>query len=289
MADKQTKIEIPERLEDEADATSEQLQFIRQLIGGMSLQGFRFDYRKLGKWQASAVIDQLLALNKEASEPTPTKPRKQGPGCIASFAKGTTALIFWAVVLAGVAGGGYLIYWWMNKNPQTAQNTAENPSEDGSSNPADTPTGSPDGSARESSIFEGLGASDPPRGQADNTPDQPDTPTQPDTNPTPEPETPDTTVDRAATMQLVELEQMLVKLSQFTRNDFAADVRAQSSDAMQRRLDGFSAALAALDKTDATLSSRIRAVVEAFAAAEVDGPALREEIKAIRKAIDALK
>ena len=279
------QIQIPERRDDEPPATADQLAHIRELTTGQSLQGYRFDYRKLGTDQANAILQQLQAMNEQQT--TPSKPRKQGPGCVASFAKGATALIFWVAVLAGVAGGGYLIYWWMNKNPRTAQNTQENPFEDESNNPADTPGST----SRESSIFEGLSASDTPRDQPDNTPGRPDTPTPPDTTePNPEPDTtPDTTVDRAATMQLVELEEMLVKLSQFTRNDFAADVRAQSSDAMQRRLDAFAAALAALDQTDPTLSPRIRAVVEAFAATEVDGPALREEIKAIRKAIGELK
>lgn len=291
MADRQNQIEIPKRREDEAPASQEQLQLIRQLVSGLALHGYRFDYIKLGTDQASAIIDQLLALQAQqgnAAHP-PSRPRKQGPGCIASIAKGTTALIVWAVVLAGVAGGGYLIYWQMNRAPNTAE-TTENPFEDDAANSPDQTGKRSPGS--ESKIFEGLGVSDDPAPLADSTLNEPDTSeTAPDnTPPTPKP-VPDTALrdDPARSQQLLGVENLLVQLSQFTRSDFTQSIRVQSSEAMQKKLDTYPAALDALDARDPVLSARIRAVIDAFAGDTIDGPAIREEIKSIRKAMNAIK
>ena len=285
----QRQIQIPERREDEPPASPEQLARIRELTTGQSLQGYRFDYRKLGTDQADAVLKQLHAMNEQ--QPAPTRPSKQGPGCIASLAKGTTALIVWLVVLAGVAGGGYLIYWRMNQIPQTAESTDENPFEN--DQPATTPdrSSSPDNSTRGSTIFEGLGATDDTTPPPDPRPNQPDTPaTNPTTEPKPDPVTPPTpTVDRALAQQLKDLEEMLVSLSQYTRNDFTADLRARSAQGMATKLGAFPQALAALKAIDPTLPPRIEAVIDEFAAPTLDGPALREEIKAIRAVIDTLQ
>lgn len=284
MANQNTKIEIPERLENEEPATSEQLQFIRQLVSGQSLQGYRFDYRKLGKWQASAIIDQLIAIRDARQQPAPTKPRKQGPGCIASLAKGTTALIVWLIVLAGVAGGAYLIYWQMNQAPKNAESTDENPFENEQANRSPDADNNPGRKTPGSTIFEGLGVSD-------NDPAPPDTPTKqpntPTTEPTPRPEPvapPTPTIDRELAQQLKDLEEMLVSLSQYTRSDFAADLRVRSAEGMQTKLAAFPQALSALKAIDPTLPPRINAVIDAFAAPSFDGPRLREEIKAIRDA-----
>ncbi|MEM9345818.1 MAG: hypothetical protein AAGB26_04280 [Planctomycetota bacterium] len=292
MADRQNQIEIPERLEHEAPASPEQLQLIRQLVSGLALHGYRFDYIKLGTDQASAIIDQLLALQAQQGHAAPqaSKPRKQGPGCIASFAKGTTALIVWAVVLSGVAGGGYLIYWQMNQAPDTAD-TTENPfDDDAASNSPNQPGNRSTDS--ESKIFEGLGISDDPAPFADRTPNELDTPdtTLDATPPTPGPvPDPSPRADPARSQQLLGVENLLVQLSQFTRSDFALDVRIQSSEAMQKKLDTYPAALSALDARDSTLSARIRAIIDAFAGDTIDGPAIREEIKSIRKAMNAIK
>lgn len=287
MTHRQTQINIPERREDEPPASADQLQRIRQLATGRSLQGYRFDYRKLGSNQATSILNQLQAMNDQTT-PTP-KPAKQGPGCVASLAKGTTALIVWAIVIAGVTGGGYLIYNHIQNNPKpTASN--ENPDADPQDNPSttndrnDNPTRSTG-----STIFEGLGVSDtptPPNAPTPNTTDRTtDTP-----KPSPEPTLPPApTVDRDLINQLASLEEMLVKLSQYTRSDFAVSIRDQSSQAMQKKLDEYPKALAALDAADPTLSARIRAVIDAFAAPTVDGPALREDIKAIRDRIDKLQ
>lgn len=282
MADRQTKIQIPERLDDEAPATAEQLQLIRQLVTGLSLQGYRFDYRKLGTKQAAIIIDQLLAIQGQ-QRPT-AKPRKQGPGCIASFAKGTTALIVWAVVLAAVAGGAYLIYWQIRQAPATdgpqLADSTDDPAE-----PRDTADSGAEG--RESNIFSGLGASDDAEPPADPEPEAPDS-TTPATPPAPEPD-PTSPAGPGSTKQLLGVENLLVQLSQFTRNEFALDVRTLSSERMQKKLDTYPAALAALDAEDPTLSARIRAIIDAFAADQVDGPALRDEIKAIRQVIDDIQ
>jgi hypothetical protein len=281
MDDRQ--IQIPERRADEPPATPEQLALIRQLTAGLSLQGYRFDYRKLGLDQANTILKQLNAMNDQQT--TPTKPAKQGPGCIASLAKGTTALIFWAVILAAVAGGGYFIYDYINKNPKpTANPDANAPDQQAST---DTPN-PPDRETRGSTIFEGLGVSDTPR--TDATPaDKPDQPaTDPKTRPDPVTPTPPT-VDAELAQQLQDLEEMLVSLSQYTRNDFAADIRARSAQGMQNKLEAFPQALSALQKIDPTLPPRIRAVIDAFGADQFDGLSLRNEIKSIREAIDTLQ
>lgn len=285
MTSQQTQINIPERRDDEPPATAEQLQRIRQLATGRSLQGYRFDYRKLGHDQAATILNQLHAMT---DQPNPSAPRKQGPGCIASLAKGTTALIVWALVLAGVAGGAYLIYWQMNQTPaptDTAQNDDADP-QNTPENPANTTDNR--GASTGSTIFEGLGVSDSPNTPAPtpNTPgrttDTPDSATEPTLPPTP-------TINRDLIKQLAGLEEMLVKLSQFTRSDFAADIRDQSSQAMQKKLADYPKALATLDQADPTLSLRIQAVIDAFAAPNLDGPALRDDIKSIREAINKLQ
>lgn len=286
MADHSTEIEIPERLDNEEPATSEQLQFIRQLVSGQSLQGYRFDYRKLGKWQASAVIDQLIAI-RDAShiQTTPSPARKQGPGCIASLAKSTTALIFWAVILAGVAGGAYLIYNHIQSNPKVTASTEENapPDQQASSNTPKPPNNS-SRTTTGSSIFEGLGVSDTPSPTPEPIPTPPDSPS---TNPTPEPEPatpPAPTVARDLAQQLEGLEKMLVSLSQYTRNDFTPDLRAASAQGMTKKLDAFPKALCTLASIDPELPDRIRKTIETFASSEFDALALRNEIKAIRAA-----
>lgn len=288
MANRQTQIHIPEQIENEEPATAEQLQFIRQLVSGMSLQGFRFDYRKLGKWQASSVIDQLLELKNDQQTPA-APPRKQGPGCVASLVRSTTALVVFLVVLAGVTGGAYLIYNHIQNNPKpSATADTDNPAEQAEAdrpNPSDRPGNNTTGST----IFEGLGVSDSPTTPTDPAPTRPDgtpqvTPPTTETDPTPTP-----TAGRELTQQLASLEKLLVNLSQYTRNDFARDIREQSSQALHRNLDKYPQALAALDATDPTLSLRIRAAIDAFAGEQVDGPALREDIKALRSAIDALQ
>ena len=288
MADRQTKIEIPDPVEGEASATAEQLQFIRQLVEGMSLQGYRFDYRKLGTQQAAAVIDQLLSLNKTQgqSAPTPpTKPRKQGPGCIISLARGTTTLIVWAIVLAGVAGGAYLIHWRMNQVKPPSGDQQETAQADDTPN---SPQNNSDNTSRESSIFSGLGASDTP--STDPAP-RPNTPDDAPDSTTPDPITPPTPAgpDPALLKQIAGLEELLVKLSQYTRNDFPQNIRIQSSEAMQRKLADFDQAFAAISAKDPALARRISSVIADFAAQSVDGTAVREEIKAIRQALDTLR
>lgn len=282
----QRQIQIPERRENEPPASPEQLARIRELTSGQSLQGYRFDYRKLGKDQADAVLKQLHAMNEQ--QPAPNKPAKQGPGCIVSLAKGTTALTVWLVVLAGVAGGGYLIYWQINQAPKTTESTEENPleGEQAGRNP-DAPN-KPERNTRGSAIFEGLGVSDDtptPPGIGTNRPETPGT----NPGPAPEPTPPTPTVDREIAQQLKDLEEMLVSLSQYTRNDFAPGLRVRSAEGMMKKLEAFPKALSALKAIDPTIPPRIDAVIDAFAAPEVDGPGLRDEIKAIRQAIGKLK
>ena len=287
MAQRRTPIQVPPRTDDEAPASAEQLQFIRQLVTGMSLQGFRFDYRKMGSDQAASVIDQLLEMRDASEVPRPGK--QAGGGCVGAvmraFARGVTTLIVAAVVLAGVAGGGYLIWQKINEEPGT--NTSAQADADSAST-ADG--GSSDPNHKESKIFEGLYVEDdaPPddpgdtgnRDHADRNPtDRPETGT-PDTTPTTDPTPP---TDPAVAEQLDDLRLMLAQLKQFTRKDYDASIRGQSSAAMLRRLEQLPAVMKQLDPA---VAERIKQVVAGYSAAELDGQAMRAELDAL---LDVLK
>ncbi|MGB0768492.1 MAG: hypothetical protein ACPGYV_12375, partial [Phycisphaeraceae bacterium] len=107
MANRRTQIQIPDPDPGDPSATPQQLQTIRQLVAGMSLQGYRFDYRKLTATQAHAVIQQLHAMTQAPNQSNTNPPK--GPGCIASIAKTTTTLIVAAVVLVVVAAAAVLV------------------------------------------------------------------------------------------------------------------------------------------------------------------------------------
>ncbi len=60
------KLDIPEPMEDEEDATDKQVQYIRALMREAGASGFPEDVlQDLGKWQASSIIDQLQDLKKQ--------------------------------------------------------------------------------------------------------------------------------------------------------------------------------------------------------------------------------
>lgn len=51
---------VPPREEDEEDVTDKQLLFIEKLLSEIGNESINFDLSSLGKWQASAFIDQLI-------------------------------------------------------------------------------------------------------------------------------------------------------------------------------------------------------------------------------------
>lgn len=275
----QQQIHIPQRRDDDPPATAQQLKHIRQLVQGQSLQGYRFDYIKLSNTQAQAIIHQLTKMTEHTN--TTPKNRKQAPGCISQIVRSTTALVVWIIVLAGVAGGAYLIYWRVTQAPEQPKTANQQPAEDLTSDDQ-----TQNQSTRPSTIFHGLNASD-------NTPTQPSTtnptPTQPTITPpnptinTPTNPSPAPTPDPLLAQQRSDLLELLVKLSQYTRSDFAPSIRDQSSQAMHNKLDTLTSLLNTLDPA---LTKRIRDAVTAFASPQLDSQALRDEIKAIRQALE---
>ncbi len=56
----QIEINIPDMEEDEPSMTEKQDQFIQRLLGDIEGQDLKLKTNHLGKWQASALIDQLI-------------------------------------------------------------------------------------------------------------------------------------------------------------------------------------------------------------------------------------
>jgi hypothetical protein len=295
MADRRTPIQVPPRGDDEAPASPEQLQLIRQLVTGMSLTGFRFDYRKLGTAQAASVIDQLLQMRDADNIPTN---KAKGGGCIGSLVRGTVRLtvflVVLAIVLAGVAGGGYLIYQKMNETPSGVA------SDDAGDSDADEAGGALANARREKSkIFDGLYVEEDPNDKPGDAKDPelfPDTPNG--TTPRPRPSAPRTDApptpkpkprfSSEAVKQWEELEEMLVKLKTYTRTESAQDLRVVSVQIMQKRLARLAAAMDAIASADPALAERVRELVAGYDDETIDGQAMRDEIDAIREAVDAL-
>lgn len=292
MAQRRTPIQVPPRGEDEAPATAEQLQTIREMVTGMSLSGFRFDYRKMGTDQAGSVIEQLMQLRDMSGVPAK---QAGGGGCVGAvmraFARGVTTLVVAVIVLAGVAAGGYLIYKKINETPPGGQQVASQDGE-GDNDTKASDNNRDDGNLRDSKIFDGLKVRDD--NPADNdeprriTPGPITTDPGPTTDPNPVTPTPNP-LDRKVAEQLDALEQMLVQLSQFTRKDYDASIRSRSAAGMQKRLGDLSLAMDTVRKADASLADRINAVVEAYAAPQIDGEAMRGQIEAIRGALAELR
>lgn len=282
MPSNTTQIQVPDRLENDPPATPEQLQFIRQLVTGMSLHGFRFDYRRLGKHQAQVVTDQLLKMKDTQDNATPAK--KKGPSCMIVLVRRMTMLIVWGTILAVVAAGGYAIYWRVSQTPsstadnQTTEATDDAPSEE---------------DLVDSKLFPGLKVQRDPNSATDTTkaPDTTTTPAPvPSTPPVAEPEPiADKLKERATRLQLDELDRLLVKLSQFTRNDYPQAIRIQSATGMTKAFSDMPQAMSAIQQLDATLPQRIRDVINRYSKAEIDAQAMRTELTAIRDAIKAMR
>lgn len=299
MADRRTPIQVPPRADDEAPASPEQLQLIRQLVTGMSLTGFRFDYRKLGTAQAASITDQLLQMRDASNIPTN---KAKGGGCIGALVRGTVrltvTLIVFAIVLAGVAGGGYLIYQKINETPKgVASDDTDDQAEGEGGNASVT------GEREKSKIFDGLYVEDDPRNGRDTNNDAddpdlfPDTPTG--TTPKPRPSNPQPEIDTPAPKpkpaisaeaktQWADLKMMLAQLKTYARKDTEQKYRVTSVQIMQDRLKRLPAAMDAIASADPALAERIRKLVAGYGDETIDGQAIREEIDAIREKADAL-
>ncbi len=276
MAQRRTPIQVPERRDDDAPATAEQLQFIRQLVTGMSLQGFRFDYRKMGTAQAASVIDQLLKLRDATGLPATNK---QGSGCVLAAVRGAVTLVVVLIVLAGVGLGGYLIYNKINEKPAGGPGDLASASGDPAADEDADAAGN--GNRRESKIFEGQYVEDDTTPVPDNrlTPREDSQPT----NQTPGPAAVPTPVplpqaDAVVVKQLDQLRLLLAQLSQFTRKDYDISIRSQSSSGMVKKLEDLSTVMNALDPQ---LAQRVRDLVRAYGEPQLDGQAMRETIDAL--------
>jgi|GEM_PF-2424791 len=284
-----TQLQIPQREAGEPAASPEQLQLIRQLVDGLSLHGYRFDYIKLGEDQASAVIEQLMQLqgtSKNAAGSQAKSNRSAGPGCVASLVRGVTQLI---VVLAffGMIGGTAYYYFFFYKPSQSTHGTGPAAQSNGGEEPDDSASAA---GTRESSIFSGLSVREDQPQPADNTdnssPNDQKTITPPSITPpsAPQPD-PTLTLDQDTIVQIKKLEELLVSLSQYTRSSFEPGLRAQSLSGMQTRLVNLDKALAYLDHQQPGLTDRVRKVILQYGEPTIDGVAIRAEIKAIREAI----
>ena len=65
-------LDIPERSDDEEDITDKQISFIHALLREVGGSQFPDEtLRELGKWQASAIIDQLQSFKKQLAGDKP--------------------------------------------------------------------------------------------------------------------------------------------------------------------------------------------------------------------------
>lgn len=291
MASRKTTIDVPDRKPDEAPATAEQLQIIRHLVAGMSLQGFRFDYRKLGQSQASAVLVQLQQL-KEAEDYDPVVRKKKGPGFMTKLIKNVVVLLF---VLAFVGGGGYAIYYIAtNKTDSSKQANNASGQDQDKDKPADTDTkaGSTKKRSGEITLF-GLPGSDDEPSDTDpgNTAGDPTL-----TQGTPGPN--DATLPgvdpvkpieaRKREKQIQTLRGILVWVSANTDRTDDLSTRKDISERMTQKLDEMPELMGAIERVNPTLAQRIRTVVKAYGEADIDYAATNAESISVRKAFIVL-
>lgn len=306
MPQRKTQIQVPERGEHEADATTQQLQFIRQLVSGMSLRGFRFDYRRLGEDQAASVIDQLLAIRDAAPESGPAKPARGCGGALLGLVKFGVVVV---VLLALIAGGVYFaslrgVDLGVDFSRFIPAFVSERGASDREEEHRDTPgdgaaagdTQPDPGSGKnlvDSELFPGLKIEQNPgdtdraaQPDIDPLPDDAHAPGTGSANPTGDAAPPTDAISRS---DLDAIELMLVRLSQYSRSEYTQAIREKSVQAMNTRLAKWSDTMEAIEQANPELAGRIRAVVERYGRPTVDGEALREEINAIREMLGALK
>ena len=313
MAQRRTQVQIPERRDDEAPATPAQLKHIRELVAGMSLRGYRFDYRKLGTDQADSIISQLIGLRDSQGPSNEPAKRRSGGGCGVSL---TGAFVSLVIVCAAVAGAyTYLLKdlglaWedvldFDNPFASSSETTGEAEPEDagegvseeegGGETLADGGDGvvSSEENERwvESLLFEGQrvrardGQDNPPPPINPGT----DNPTPP-TDDTPDPPTTEPGLSADTVSQLAALEELLVQYSQTTRSErqFDVSVRETIVRGLNSRLDQLPAAMRHLEAQDAELVQRLRAVMQRYAEETLPAEAIRAEITVIRERLDRL-
>lgn len=290
MSPRKTQVKVPERGEEEPDATPEQLQQIRALVQGMSLQGYRFDYRRMGVNQASSVIQQLSSLSSQ-SAPT-SKPRRSGPGCFRKVGRLAMSLL----LLAAFIGGGYVLYTegvfdQLLAGPSASDDegaaSTETASTDGTTGPDKS---EPRGELRESKIFAGQFVRDDPDtdGPTGLEP-RPADPGERVPEPIIPPVDPKPTVDATAIKQIESLKKLLAQLSEFTRSDYPQAIRQRSVNGMLKKLSESNAAMQFINSKDASLTNAIQTLIERYGEAAVDGESLRKEIKALQARLDTLR
>lgn len=107
MPDRRT-IVIPPRERGDDDATAKQREFIRQLVKRNGISGYKV--KSLGKWQASAIIDQLQAIDNERAqtihvEQTPAAKSGCGCGAVALLLIVPLVVVVWLANCSGDALG----------------------------------------------------------------------------------------------------------------------------------------------------------------------------------------
>jgi len=306
MAQRKTQIQVPERGEQEADATAQQLQFIRQLVSGMSLRGFRFDYRRLGEDQAASVIDQLLAIRDASPGSVAAKSGRGCGGALLGVVKfGVVAVILFTLIAGGVYFASlrgvdlgvdfsrFLPAFVSDRDgSETDEEGRDTPGDPAAADDTDQDTDNGKNLV-DSKLFPGLKVEQNPGGtdraaspDTDLPPEDPNTPDADPANPTGDASSPAGAIPRS---DLDAIELMLVQLSQYSRSEYTQAIREKSVQAMNTRLAKWSDTMAAIEQADPELAGRIRGVVERYGRPTVDGEALREEINAIREMLGALK
>lgn len=97
---KRVAIDIPEREPDEEPITEKQIAYIKHLAPGVDIE----EIKKLGKWQASAVIDEIKSQQDQFTDESIDKyKQEQSRGCL-----GTLIIL---ISLIGSFLGGLLIVW----------------------------------------------------------------------------------------------------------------------------------------------------------------------------------
>ena len=305
MTKQTAQIKVPDRLEGEPNASPEQLQLIRQLVTGMALQGFRFDYRKLGSTQAAFIIEQLLAF-RNAQGMSIAKANNVGcTAMIANFIRrlGTVVIL---LLFLGVIGGGVYLYFLSGEGKlQTfLDNLSQDvgidmglASEDEEKPDTDDTDSKQNSDLIDSPFFDSLKVQRNPdtndtAGNSGSTgtgsQDDPANNDSPDTRPTP-PVEPEPILNLAAKSEIREIEFVLLQLKDFSRRDHKQSDRQFAVTGIQRKLGSLTKGINAIQTLDPDLENRINAVITRYGQPQIDGQSLRDDIDSIREQINKLK
>lgn len=279
MANRQTDIHVPDRRDDEPNATRRQIQAIRDLVDGTALHGYRLDYRRLGTDQAQTIISQLQQFRDR--QPRPEEPaRGHKPATTPPSARDRALTAAAAIALLA---GGASVFIACGQNPDADSATNEQPTANDNAPKA-----------------RGYGDQDINLGSSNDTPDkvdffgnQGDTNTDPrslapqQTTPAPVPFAPQASPDTLK--QIDSIEKLIVDLSQYTRKDYAPAIRAQSTAAMNKILAGLTTGLTALDDEDPGLAKDIQNIINQYNDPAIDGPSMRLKIDNLRQRLDNVR